>query len=72
MSKQIYRDHHVVVTRDIYSGMHSVKYWPVNGNEEEDCVRAGGYVSGVLALNLAKDRIDEHYEDLAHLESQRS
>ena len=61
-----------MVERDIYSGLHSVKHWPIDLDEEEDCVRAGGFVSGTLALQLAMDKIDEFYDDLQQLTGEES
>jgi len=66
-----YRNHHIVIKRNMSDGLHSVRYWPIDGNEEEDSVRAGGYVSYEFCLNLAKDRIDEFYDDLDMLRSQQ-
>lgn len=67
MTKDTYKGYYIVLTRNISDGLYSVKHWPVDGDEEEDSIGAGGYVSGDWALNRAKDKIDEHINDLQHL-----
>ncbi len=67
MSKQVYRDHFIEVERDINSGLHSVRHWPVDGDKKEDSVVRGGYVGANYARQRAEWMIDQHYRDLAQL-----
>lgn len=71
MARHKYRGHIIVIKRNWSDGFHTVKYWPEDGDEKEDHVGRGGIVSYDYALNLAKDRIDEFYDDLEMLRSQQ-
>lgn len=62
-----YRGHYLKVRQYLDTGTWAVSYWPVSADEKEDGVYSGGYGSKDLALGLAKDRIDEHHNDLEQL-----
>ncbi len=67
MTRTEYRGFYIEVERDIFSGLHSVTHWPVDGDKKEDGVERGVFVYARYAVQIAKFVIDEHHIDLAQL-----
>jgi hypothetical protein len=69
MSRQVYRQHEIQITRDMASGLHEVKFWRQGDDPAEDAVTRGGYVSAQYGIALAKKSIDEFWEHMEQLEA---